>query len=183
MSHFDRVHAHEKAEQVLEAFISILSSDSHLVKFNTALPVARICILLLGPSPSSVVASQILALVNRLLGAYSNFSRKLELVSFWAILKAVLPVAWNPMVHVAAFDLLLGRSTSSIPVSSAQPGVKCPHILPAILASLDRGLDVLVQRATFPPRADLHEGMSCTLGGPLPAITHDSSPSQRVNPY
>ncbi|KAG9019621.1 hypothetical protein FRB90_012467 [Tulasnella sp. 427] len=103
----------ERAEQVLEAFINILSSDAHMIKFKSALPAPRVCLLLLGSQPTSTVAAQILNLVGSMIGKDSSFPRKLELVSFWTILKEVLPRAWDSTVHVAAFDVLFGRANRS----------------------------------------------------------------------
>lgn len=143
MSHVDREHAREKAEQVLECLTTILSSPGKLEKFSAALPLARICILLLGDHPTSVVASQILLIIGLTLNQSSSFNRKFELVSGWSILRSALPGAWDPSVHVAAFDILLGRSASDIhrsPQTLKPPKVSCPYILPAILSSLDRGL-------------------------------------------
>lgn len=69
-----------------------------------------------------------------------RFARKFELVSFWAALQDVLPPAWDPSVHVAAFDVLFGRSGNRAALFSSTPVVKCPNILPAILSALDFGL-------------------------------------------
>lgn len=59
----DKLSVQERAEQVLEAFVNILSSDAHMIKFKSALPAPRICLLLLGSKPTPVVAAQILNLV------------------------------------------------------------------------------------------------------------------------
>jgi len=143
MSRIDREHTCETAEQVLECLTSILSSPSKLEKFRTVLPLPRICLLLLGDRPSSVVASQVLLVVGFALNHSSTFNRKLELVSGWSVLRGTLPSAWDPSVHVAAFDVLLGRGGLSPHQSPRALGplkVSCPFILPAILASLYHGL-------------------------------------------
>ena len=143
MSHIDREHVREKAEQVLECLTSILSSPSKLEKFITVLPLSRICLLLLGDRPSSVVASQVLLIIGFALSHSSSFNRKFELVSGWTVLRGTLPDAWDPSVHVAAFDVLLGRGGLSVhhsPRASDPSKVSCPYIFPAIIASLDRGL-------------------------------------------
>ena len=146
----DRIHAHEKAEQVLEALVTIVSDPIRMKKFTTALPVTRILLLLLGEKPSSIVASQILLMLALVVRSAPSFPRKFELVSGWTTLKTVLPPCWDPSVHVAAFDVLLGRTNddaSSImsPASGGAPApvVVCPQILPTILLSFGHGLDVL----------------------------------------
>lgn len=128
--------------------IDILDSKLHLEKFQLSLPASRICLLLLGPRPNSTVAAQVLNLVATLTRAYPHTPRKLELTHFWISLKSVLPSAWDPSVHVATFDLFLGRGWNNLgsqPTST--PGIACPHIFPAILACLEHGLDVLVNSA------------------------------------
>lgn len=134
----------EKAEQVLEATIDLLSTPGPYAKFSAALPLTRICLLLLGDRPSSVVASQVLLLIAISLNASTSFSRKFELVSGWSILKVVLPRSWDPSVHEGVFDILLGRYGSG--PRSAGPGsmnVACPYIAPTILEALHIGLDVV----------------------------------------
>ncbi len=60
-----------------------------------------------------------------------------------------LPEAWDPLVHGASFDLLLGNAGS---VSNSQSpfsvDAKFPQILPAILASLEHGLARLLELNT-----------------------------------
>ncbi|KAG8952301.1 hypothetical protein FRC04_004729 [Tulasnella sp. 424] len=142
---FDKSIIQERAEQVLEAFVSILSSDAHMIKFKSALPAPRICLLLLGSKPTAVVAAQILNLVGLMMEKDSSYARKLELVSFWAVLREVLPGAWDPSVHVAAFDVLFGRaSTGTTPLLSGTSKVVCAHIFPTILAALDHGLKIML---------------------------------------
>ncbi|KIJ42154.1 hypothetical protein M422DRAFT_209006 [Sphaerobolus stellatus SS14] len=152
VSRVDRDHARIKAEQVLECLTSILSTPARLQRFTTALPLTRICLLLLGEHPSSVVASQILMIIGLTLAQSSSFNRKFELVSGWTVLRNALPPAWDPSVHVAAFDVFMGRLGSQYNVHSGSgsgkgsngPRVVCPYILPAIIASLDRGLHVII---------------------------------------
>ena len=98
--------------------------------------------MLLGEHPTSVVAYQILLLIGQALNRSLSFNRKFELVSGWSVLRGTLPGAWDPSVHVAAFDVLLGRLSSDVqtPRLSNPPKVACPYIFAAILASLDGGL-------------------------------------------
>lgn len=109
-------------------------------------------LLLLGDHPTSIVTSQSLILLGLILNASPSFNRKFELVSGWAALKIIMPPAWDPSVHVAAFDLLLGRvyvtgkSQASGPVK-----IICPYILPAILTSLNYGLEKVIIGARLPP--------------------------------
>lgn len=150
----DREHAREKAEQVLDCLTSILSTPTKLERFIAALPLSRICILLLGDNPNSVLASQVLIIIGLTLAQSTSFNRKFELVSGWAILKNALPGAWDPSVHVAAFDVLMGRlglpHTPALSKAGAMP-VVCPYILPAIIASLDRGLSNISRGDIGPP--------------------------------
>jgi hypothetical protein len=74
------------------------------------------------------------------LGISSSFTRKFELVSGWSILRIVLPSAWDPSVHEAAFDILLGRLAERKAAHTASTTVVCAHIVPAIFAALHRGL-------------------------------------------
>ncbi|KAF8327734.1 beach-domain-containing protein [Cantharellus anzutake] len=148
LSHIDRVHAHEKAEQLLVALVSILSTETFLAKLNASLPLSRILILLLGPNPSPVVTSQVLRITALQLRTFSNSSRKLELLNFWSVLKVILPESWDPLVHSAAFDLLLGRTESaSNSQISTDAVVKYPQMLPPIFASLEHGLTKLLERS------------------------------------
>lgn len=148
MSRIDRIFAHEKAALVLRSFVSILEVDANLGKFCAAFPSARIAVLLLGPSPSPTVVSLILKMIGLHLAAFANFARKLELASFWQILKTVLPFAWDDLVHTAVFDLLVGRFK---PPSVAPPDdtIKCPAILPSVMSSLEYGLSRMLDRDTY----------------------------------
>jgi len=83
---------------------------THYAKFVTALPLTRICLLLLRDRPSPLVATQILRLIGISTDAsYASFSCKFELVGGWSVLKTVLPSSWDPAVNEVAFNLLLGR--------------------------------------------------------------------------
>lgn len=146
ISRIDYGQHREKAEQVLESLLSILSIPACYTKFTATLPLTRICILLLGENPSPVVAAYVLNLVAMSLGVSSSFSRKFELVSGWSILRIILPSAWDPSVHEAAFDILLGRTAENKASHTASVTVVCAHIVPAIFAALHRGLQAVVYR-------------------------------------
>ncbi|KZT25814.1 beach-domain-containing protein [Neolentinus lepideus HHB14362 ss-1] len=145
----DRSHTRERAELVLEALVSILRNQSAYNKFMSALPVTRVYLLLLGDRPSPVVAKNILLLIAISINVSTSFIRKFELVSGWSMVKMVLPYGWDVKVHPAAFDVLLGRVGSHS--KSSPPTVVCPQILPAILASLQRGLS-RIANSTAPSR-------------------------------
>jgi hypothetical protein len=154
ISRIDHVHQREKAEQVLEILVAILSSSSrHLQKFAIALPLSRICLLLLGERPSPAVALQVLSLIGISIDASRTFIRKFELVGGWTVLKAVLPYGWTSAVHRVAFDIFLGKNGVDEP-----PVVVCPNVFPAILASLHRGLDMIVANTHFSTASGLIEG-------------------------
>ncbi|GJJ12773.1 hypothetical protein Clacol_007018 [Clathrus columnatus] len=161
-SHVDRTHTREKAEQVLEGVTTLLaSSPDKLEKFMSLLPVTRICLLLLGQNPSPVIACQVLMIINLTLSQSVGgaFNRKFDLVGGWSVMRVVLPRAWDPSVHVAAFDLLLGRvpnnggrntdDKSSLSANVSAGGntdpIACPHILPAILFVLHNGLSEIAR--------------------------------------
>jgi hypothetical protein len=151
VSKLDKTNRREKAEQVLEALVHILATPSLLTKFAAALPLSRVLLLLLGEHPSPVVAAQILILLSLVLNASPSFKRKFELVSGWMVLRTVLPAAWDPSVHVAAFDLLLGRVyVAGKSPTSGPTDIICPYIFPTILASLHHGLERVVTRARLP---------------------------------
>jgi hypothetical protein len=80
ISRFEFKNPREKAEQILELFISTLAIPTHHVKFVAALPLIRICLLLLGDRPSPLVATQLLRLIGISIDTSSSFSRKFELV-------------------------------------------------------------------------------------------------------
>ena len=134
---------------VLDLLTSTLSIPVLYTKFTTTLPLARICLLLLGDKPSSYVASQILTIIAISMNVTVSFSRKFELISGWSVLKTVLPSCWDPTVHEAALDVLLGRvhrqSSQANGNGSAKPAlttneIVCPAIVPTILAALQTGL-------------------------------------------
>ncbi|KAI9451783.1 beach-domain-containing protein [Russula earlei] len=135
LSWLDRDRSREMAEQLLEVFVSIVSESTDCyTRFSAALPVTRIYLLLLGDRPSSFVAKQVLDLITISLKRSKSFSRKFELVSGWAFLKAVLPQAWDFSVHSALFNILLDQTQDQTPV------VICPHVVPVILNTLTRML-------------------------------------------
>ncbi|KAG8759860.1 hypothetical protein FRC14_004821 [Serendipita sp. 396] len=142
----------ERAEQVYEVLVQTLANPSLLSKFTLALPLSRVLLLILGEHPSSIVASQTLILLGLVLHSSPSFDRKFELVSGWTALKYILPAAWDPSVHVAAFDLLLGRVfiSGKAPMNSPTK-VICPYILPTILSSLNYGLERVTAGALLPP--------------------------------
>lgn len=72
----------------------------------------------------------------------------------WSILRIVLPSAWDPGVHEAAFDILLGRVAERKAPHTASNTVVCSHIVPAIFAALHRGLDSVVHRPKITPDMD-----------------------------
>ncbi|CCA74831.1 related to WD repeat and FYVE domain-containing protein 3 [Serendipita indica DSM 11827] len=147
----------ERAEQVYEILVQSLSNPTLLSKFTLSLPLSRVLLLLLGEHPSPIVASQTLTLLGLVLSASPSFNRKFELVSGWSALKVILPPAWDPSVHVAAFDLLLGRTFVSGNVQAESSSkIVCPYILPAILTSLAYGLEKVTAGALLPPATPSH---------------------------
>ena len=115
--------------------VSLLCSSPQLLqKFAAAVPFTRICLLLLGDHPSPTVATEILKLVRVSIDASQTFVRKFELVSGWVILRNVIPYVWTKDVHQAAFDILLDYKGDDKTI------VRCPNIVPAIIASLHHGL-------------------------------------------
>jgi hypothetical protein len=159
LSRIDYKHPREKAEQVLEALVSVLSTPTCFARFTAALPLSRICILLLGDRPTPVTANQVLLLIGIGLNTSTSFSRKFELVSGWSILKMVVPLAWDPSVHEAAFDILLGRTgPHKKSVGSANNTVVCMQIVPAILCALQRGLSLVASHSQLTDDARSIEG-------------------------
>jgi hypothetical protein len=111
-----------------------------------------VILLLLGEQPSPIVASQSLILLGLILNASPSFNRKFELVNGWTALKVVVPSAWDPSVHVAAFDLLLGKVFVPGKMQTiGPPKILCPYILPTILTSLSLGLERVVTGGLMPP--------------------------------
>lgn len=138
MSRIDHQNAQYKAEQVFKMLVSILDNPVMFNKFTAALPLTRICLLLLGDRPTSISATLVLRLISGALGMSTSFNRKFELVSGWNILKLVLPYGWDAQVQDAAFDVLLGPSRDKREIT---PAVVCPYIVPAIFSSLKMALD------------------------------------------
>jgi hypothetical protein len=140
----------DKAEQALALFVALAGDPECYVRFAGALPLARVALLLLGDRPSPFVAAQVLRLLGTCLRGSTGFARKFELVSGWSILKTVLPRAWDPAVHRAAFDVMLGRHVAaSAPVANAEAlVVACPYIVPAVFTSLRRGLETVASQMT-----------------------------------
>ena len=139
ISRFEFKNPREKAEQILELLISTLAIPTHYAKFVAALPLTRICLLLLGDRPSPLVATQILRLIGISIDTSSSFSRKFELVGGWSVLKTVLPLSWDPTVNEAAFNLLLGRLDKKA-AERRDDVVSCPPIVPTIISALHSGL-------------------------------------------
>ncbi|KAJ7454045.1 beach-domain-containing protein [Mycena galericulata] len=146
LSRIDYKDPRDKAEQVLEALISLLAMPPLYNKFTAVLPLTRICLLLLGDRPSPVVANQILILIAISINMSPAFSRKFELISGWSVLKTVLPSCWDPSVNEAALDILLGRlGPSRTPENGHANGnasvkIACPYIVPTIFCALQAGL-------------------------------------------
>lgn len=130
-----------RAEQIFRMLVSVLQTPGLFNKFTSALPLPRICLLLLGDRPSSATATQVLRLIEASLRVNSSFSRKFELVSGWNTLKLVIPHAWSPDVQAAAFDVL---SAGGYSAQTPELVVVCPQMLPVIFASLRHQLDLLV---------------------------------------
>jgi len=114
ISRFELKNPREKAEQVLLMLTDILLLRPYYLKFISALPMARIC-LLLGDRPSSFVATQILNLVGLSIQMSSSFNRKFELISGWLVLKTVLPSVWDPQINT---PLANGYSLNTLDVSA-----------------------------------------------------------------
>lgn len=148
MSHTDKSSRREKAELILGALVSVLRSSTHLARFSAALPLSRICLLLLGERPTAYTAVQVLTIIGLALKSSASFSRKFELVSGWTALKMTLPGAWNSDVQRTAFDILFGRIGENEKHQGPDQDVSvvsCPYIAPAIIAALDRGLTMIAQ--------------------------------------
>ena len=159
ISRIDHDHTREKAERVLEMLVSILSDSREcFTRFAAALPLTRICLLLIGHRSSSTVATEILKLLDISLNTSRSFSRKFELVSGWTILKSVLPYAWDSNVHAVAFRILLGGQGSRAQSPGGVPVVVCPSIMPAILASLNKELQTIACSVAFRPDSNQENG-------------------------
>lgn len=140
LSRLDKSHTREKAEGVLEAFVSILSNPSHLSRFSAALPLTRVLLLLLGETPNATVAVQILTLIGLAIKASASFARKFELVSGWTALRLTLPPTWNREVQETSFAVLFGCIGQKA-FKGQNLTVTCPHVLPAVLTALDHSLN------------------------------------------
>ncbi|KAJ7130393.1 beach-domain-containing protein [Mycena epipterygia] len=148
LSRIDYKDPRDKAEQVLEMLISLLSVPALYNKFTAVLPLTRICILLLGDRPSPVIANQILVLIAISLNMAPAFARKFELISGWSVLKTVLPSCWDPSVNEAALDILLGRlggGSKSPENGSGSVPIACPQIVPTIFCALQYGLATIAR--------------------------------------
>ncbi|KAG6816009.1 hypothetical protein H0H87_009501 [Tephrocybe sp. NHM501043] len=141
ISRIDYTNPQEKAEQVLEILISTISIPSFHSQFAAALPLTRVCLLLLGDRPTPAIATQILTLIGVSNTISSSFSRKFELISGWSVLKILLPYCWDPRVNQTSFDILLGRFNhiKKSPVQTPNT-VVCPNIVPTILSAFQTGL-------------------------------------------
>ncbi|KAF9029661.1 hypothetical protein BDZ89DRAFT_1159737 [Hymenopellis radicata] len=147
ISRIDYSNAPQKAEQVLEIFVSLLSNLDFYNKIITALPVMRICLLLIGDRPQPFVATQVLRIIAISIRISVSFTRKFELISGWSVLKTALPECWDSAVNEAAFDVLLGRTPKSGKSRMDQDSentVICPQIVPTILSALQTGLRSVV---------------------------------------
>ncbi|CAE6451233.1 unnamed protein product [Rhizoctonia solani] len=131
----------QRAELVLDALLTILHSPLHLQRFCAALPASRILLLLLGEHPTPVVAAHLLTLLGLMMNTSPSFGRKFELAHGWTVIRCVVPGAWDPSVHVAAFDLLFGRVGGNGPATATGEGqVVNPVVFSTILTALQRGL-------------------------------------------
>lgn len=144
--------------------VSTVSTQSYHAKFAAALPLTRICLLLLGDKPSSVVATQILTLIGISITISTSFSRKFELISGWSVLKTILPYCWDPSVNEAAFDIMLGRFPHiKKSTSQEQKTIVCPNIMPAILSAMQTGLTSVANNCQI---SDAPEGLFCSSSYP-----------------
>jgi len=141
ISRFGSANLQEKAELTLEMLVSILSIQSYHAKFSAALPLSRICLLLLSDKPTPTIAAHVLTLIGIGNTIGPSFSRKFELINGWSVLKTVIPRCWDSNVKKAAFDILLGRSSVAQQSSSQTLGaIACPNIVPTILSAMSYGL-------------------------------------------
>ncbi|KAG5335279.1 hypothetical protein C0989_001571 [Termitomyces sp. Mn162] len=141
ISHIDDTHPQEKAEQVLEILISTISIQSYHAQFAAALPLTRVCLLLLGDRPTPSIATQILTLIGMSNTISPSFSCKFQSIGGWSVLKTVLPHCWDPRVSQTSFDILLGRYDQIKKSPGHLPNtVVCPNIFPVILSALQTGL-------------------------------------------
>ncbi|KAF7319608.1 hypothetical protein HMN09_00301200 [Mycena chlorophos] len=163
MSRIDYRDPRDKAEQVLEVLIQLLANPALYNKFSAVLPLTRICLLLLGDRPTPFIASQILMLIAISNAMSPAFARKFELISGWSVLKTVLPSCWDPSVHEAVLDVLLGRLEQQQQAENGKPNgnghangngnangggggitIACPQIVPTIFTALQGGWCLLL---------------------------------------
>ncbi|KAJ7579061.1 beach-domain-containing protein [Mycena floridula] len=168
VSRIDHQDGPEKAQLVLELLISMLSIPAFYSNFTAALPLTRICMLLLGDKPSSFVATQILLMLAISVNKTQTFIRKFELISGWNVLKTVLPSCWDPGVNEAAMDVLLGRVNSQQNTNGNGNGhftsdVKCSAILPTILCALQAGLSSAAKNCQASDDAEFLTGAEATV--------------------
>lgn len=151
ISRFDYKDGREKAEQVLIILTSILCVPACYTKFIAALPLPRICLLLLSDKPTTLVATQILTIIGISIGTSISFLRKFELISGWNVLKMVLPSCWSSNVNELAFDVLLGRllPNGERCAASEDCPVVCPPMVPVILSALRPGLSAVAKNCEF----------------------------------
>ncbi|KAF8749643.1 Beach protein [Rhizoctonia solani] len=110
----------QRAELVLDVVITVLHSSHHLQRFCAALPASRILLLLLGERPPLLSPP---------------ISRP------WLDGDQMcVPGAWDPSVHVAAFDLLFGRIGGNASSAHGEGQVVNPVMFSTILTALQRGL-------------------------------------------
>lgn len=148
----------QKAEQVLDVLVSMLSSPTFFNKFITALPITRICLLLLGDKPQPLVACQVLRIIEISIRMSPSFTRKFELISGWTVLKTVLPGCWDVNVNAAAFDVLLGRNPTSKAKVDDNSAVVCQQLIPTILSALQVGLNSVAHRCAIDVELDVIDG-------------------------
>ncbi|KIJ16201.1 hypothetical protein PAXINDRAFT_76049 [Paxillus involutus ATCC 200175] len=132
--------SHEKARQVLDAVISLLRIPAMYAKFAEVLPVARVTLLWLGADPSPGIACQVLSIIGIGFATSSSFAKKFELASGWTLLRKVLPPIWDEDVYEAARDLLLQPTQEGTHSRVTSKSVRCPQMLPVILAALRQGM-------------------------------------------
>ncbi|KAG2346496.1 beach-domain-containing protein [Suillus weaverae] len=127
----------DKAEQVLEALVSMMRIPSLHSKLAGTLPMPRICLLLLGSHPSAHTACQVLGMLGLSLKASLSSGKDFESASGWSILKTVLPRVWDRSVHDAALDILPGRAGDRSGDDSGSP-----QMLSVFLFALYQGLSI-----------------------------------------
>ncbi|KAG1874893.1 beach-domain-containing protein [Suillus subluteus] len=122
-----RYSTRDKAEQVLEALVSMMRIPSLHSKLAGTLPMPRICLLLLGSQPSAHTACQ----------PHCHLAKTSTRPGGWGILKTVLPRVWDRSVHDAALDILPGR-----PGDRSSDDSGSPQMLSVFLFALYQGLSI-----------------------------------------